>query len=100
MRSRWLSTFSILGFLLVILGVVGIVLGPKFVFDPGQIPDGHEAWYYIVVGALMLLNGFVSPALTVEEKKDAARTQAASTRPVEPRPAAVATASDNSGDKI
>ncbi len=61
-RFRWLSTFTLLGILLVILGIVGKVLGPRFIYDPGQVPDGNEAWAYIAVGVLMLLNGFLSPA--------------------------------------
>ena len=68
MRSRWLSTFSLLGMLLIVLGIVGKIIGPRFIYDPGQIPDGHEAWYYLIVGALMLINGLVSPALTAQEK--------------------------------
>ena len=96
MRSRWLSTFSLLGILLIILGVVGKIIGPLFVFDPGQIPDGHEAWYYLIVGVLMLLNGLISPALTAEEKRDAARTT--SVRKLEARPV-IATAAEN-GDNV
>lgn len=69
MRSRWLSTFSLLGILLIVLGIVGKVIGPRFVYDPGQVADGNEAWYYLAVGALMLLNGLIMPALTAEEKK-------------------------------
>lgn len=61
MRSRWLSTFTLLGILLVILGLVGKILGPRFIYDPGQIPDGNEAWCYLIVGALMILNGLLSP---------------------------------------
>lgn len=61
-RLRWLSTFTLLGALLVVLGIVGKVFGPRFIYDPGQIPDGNEAWAYIAVGVLMLLNGLLSPA--------------------------------------
>ena len=64
MRSRWLSTFTLLGGVLVVLGVVGKVVqltGHRFVFDPGQVPDGNEGWYYIAVGALMILTGLVTP---------------------------------------
>lgn len=70
MRSRWLSTFTLLGILLIVLGIVGKVIGPRFVFDPGQMPDGNEAWYYIAVGALMVINGLVTPALTAEEQRE------------------------------
>jgi uncharacterized membrane protein len=81
MRSRWLSTFTLLGLLLIVLGVVGKIIGPRFVFDPGQIPDGNEAWYYMAVGALMLLNGLVLPALTAEEEREQKkRDKAASTK--------------------
>lgn len=97
MRSRWLSTFSILGILLIALGIVGKIIGPKFIFDPGQIPDGNEAWYYMIVGVLMLLNGLISPALTAEEKKEAARTDAATVRKPEVR-AAVTTTAEKRGD--
>jgi hypothetical protein len=55
MRSRWLSTFTLLGVLLIVLGIIGKVIGHRFIFDPGQIPDGNEAWYYIAVGVLMML---------------------------------------------
>lgn len=95
MRSRWLSTFSLLGILLIVLGIVGLIIGPRFIYDPGQVPDGHEAWYYLIVGALMLINGLVSPALTAEEKREASR--AASVRQSEAR-AVVATAAENPGD--
>ena len=70
MRSHWLSTFTLLGVLLIALGVIGKIIGPRFVFDPGQIPDGNEAWYYMAVGALMLMNGLVMPALTPEEQRE------------------------------
>ncbi len=70
MRSRWLSTFTLLGALLIVLGIVGKIVGSRFVFDPGQMPDGNEAWYYIAVGALMMLNGLVNPALTPEEERE------------------------------
>ena len=69
MKSRWLSTFTLIGLLLLVLGVVGLVCqhgGSSFVFDPGQPPpaDGQDrtALYYLVIGALMVLNGLVAPA--------------------------------------
>ena len=66
MRARWLSTFSIIGLILIVLAIVGLVSGPSFVFDPGQSADGKDPWYYqpgyyIIVGILMLLNGLISP---------------------------------------
>ena len=75
MNSRWLSTFTLLGALLLILGAVGLTLqhsGAGFVFDPGQPPpaDGKDntPWYYLVIGALMVLNGLLTPPSPAAEK--------------------------------
>ncbi len=70
MRSRWLSTFTVIGVLLVGLGLVGLEMGRRFVFDPGQVADGNEPWYYIVVGALMIVNGIFTPPATADDKQD------------------------------
>ena len=64
LKSRWLSTFTVIGAVLIALGVVGLILGPRFVYDPGQPVTGKEAWCYLAVGALMLLNGLLTPAPT------------------------------------
>ena len=62
LRSRWLSTFTIIGAILIALGVVGLILGPRFVYDPGQPVTGKEAWCYLVIGVLMVVNGLMTPA--------------------------------------
>ena len=62
LKSRWLSTFTVIGAVLIVLGVVGLVMGPRFVYDPGQPVTGKEAWCYLVIGALMVLNGLMTPA--------------------------------------
>ena len=62
LRSRLLSTFTVIGALLIVLGLTGLILGRSFVFDPGQRATGYEAWYYLAIGALMVLNGLLSPA--------------------------------------
>ena len=100
MRSRWLSTFTLLGLLLVALGVVGKVLGPRFVFDPGQIADGNEAWYYIIVGALMVLNGLVTPALPADERGAETRTSKSSVRATEARPLAASSVEKRTGENV
>lgn len=69
MRARWLSTFTVIGFGLIVLGIVGLV-NHTFVFDPGQIPDAREPWYYIVVGALMIVNGIFTPPSSTDDKQD------------------------------
>lgn len=68
LRSRWLSTFTVIGVVLIALGIVGLVLGPRFVYDPGQPVTGKEAWCYLVIGILMVVNGFVTPAPTEEKQ--------------------------------
>ncbi len=62
LKSRWLSTFTVIGAVLIVLGIVGLVMGPHFVYDPGQPVTGKEAWCYLVIGALMVLNGLMTPA--------------------------------------
>jgi hypothetical protein len=69
MRSRWLSTFTVIGAVLIFLGVVGLV-NHHFVFDPGQAPDGHEPWYYLFLGALMIVNGVFTPPTPSDDKQD------------------------------
>ena len=62
LKSRWLSTFTVIGAILIALGIVGLIMGPRFVYDPGQPVTGKEAWCYLVIGALMVLNGVLTPA--------------------------------------
>ena len=90
MKSRWLSTFTLIGVLLVVLGVIGLALqhtGSIFVFDPGQPPpaDGqdHTALYYLVIGALMVLNGLVVPAATPTEAAADKKVPVSASRPGE-----------------
>lgn len=71
LKSRWLSTFTVIGAILIVLGIVGLILGPRFVYDPGQPVTGKEAWCYLVIGALMVLNGILTPAAA--ETKTTAR---------------------------
>jgi hypothetical protein len=62
LKSRWLSTFTVIGAVLIVLGIVGLILGPRFVYDPGQPVTGKEAWCYLAIGALMVLNGLMTPS--------------------------------------
>jgi len=68
LKSRWLSTFTVIGAVLIGLGIVGLVLGPRFIYDPGQPVTGKEAWCYLVIGALMVLNGVLTPAPADEKQ--------------------------------
>lgn len=103
MRSRWLSTFTLLGALLIAMGVIGKVLGPRFIFDPGQIPDGNEAWYYITVGALMVVNGLLSPALPAEDRgaeRPTPSVKPSFVRQAEARPLAASTPENRPGENV
>ena len=68
LKSRWLSTFTVIGAVLIVLGTVGLVLGPKFIYDPGQPVTGKEGLCYLAVGVLMVLNGVMTPAPAASEK--------------------------------
>ena len=61
MKARWLSTFTLIGFILVVLGIIGLAMHGRFVYDPGQTSDGNEPIYYLVVGILMIVNGLFTP---------------------------------------
>ena len=105
MKSRWLSTFTLIGILLLALGLGGLVMqhvGTHFIFDPGQPPPPHgndpTPWYYLLVGALMVLNGLVAPALLPEEitaKSVPARSERPATLPGRE---AVVTSAENPGE--
>ncbi len=94
MRFRWLSTFTVLGALLLVLGVAGLVLGPRFIYDPGQIATGHEALCYLLVGVLMLVNGVLAPSTVHEDTPDAAAKPA----PVRAEASAVPVAAEPRGE--
>jgi len=95
MRSRWLSTFTLIGVLLIVLGIVGFVM-PHFVYDPGQISDHHEPIYYLLVGVLMVLNGLLTPPAQEEPVKRASESSSAAGAPKSKanRQATVSTAAD------
>lgn len=97
-RFRWLSTFTLLGILLVMLGIVGKIFGPRFIYDPGQIPDGNEAWAYIAVGMLMLLNGYFSPVPTDSEAARPGHSAGGRPSSVPASPTLASRASDHSTD--
>jgi hypothetical protein len=53
-----LSSFNVIGILLLAIGIYGLIPGTKFTFDPGVPPEPGEAFLYIVTGVLMIVNGF------------------------------------------
>ena len=74
MLRRWLSTFTVIGAILIVLGIVGLILGPRFVYDPGQPVTGKEAWCYLVIGVLMVLNGVLTPVAEQSAKDKETRS--------------------------
>jgi hypothetical protein len=75
-----LSSFTIIGVILIFIAVYGILHGPSFQYDLGVVSDSHEAVYYIVVGVLMIANSFYALPPSPEDLKDKAgnSTKAAS----------------------
>ena len=88
LRSRWLSTFTVIGAILIVLGIVGLILGPRFVYDPGQPVTGKEAWCYLVIGILMVMNGILTPPLEEKTKGKPSSITPASSPAVRPSAAA------------
>ena len=63
---RW-NSFTIIGIILIAVGLFGVVKGPTFEFDPG-LPNAPYTWlYYILVGVLMIVNGVVGPLQTTSD---------------------------------
>ncbi len=59
-----------IGAVLIVLGVIGVVKGNQFVFDPGQERDSAEAYYYLIMGVVMIVNGLVTPPPVPEDADD------------------------------
>jgi sulfite exporter TauE/SafE len=62
---RW-NSFTIIGLILIAVGVYGFIRGAGFQFDAGLPNEPREGLYYILVGILMMLNGYIVPG-TVSE---------------------------------
>jgi hypothetical protein len=80
MRLPRVSSFSIIGTLLVLIGLYGLIKGPGFQFDSGVVAEHNEGFYYILVGVVMLINGFFfAPPLPEETaaKPDASKKTSA-----------------------
>ena len=96
LRSRLLSTFTVIGAILIVLSIVGLIVGPHFVYDPGQPVTGKEAWYYLIIGILMVVNGLLTPAAPEEKPVLRAGSKSVATRTL-PRETAVSNA-EKSGE--
>jgi sulfite exporter TauE/SafE len=78
MRLPRLSSFTVIGGILIIIGVYGLIQGPNFQYDLGVHADHYEGLYYLLIGVLMIVNGFFWLPASPEEKKE---QQKANNRP-------------------
>ena len=58
MQIRWWNSFNLLAVILLAIGLMGLIMGGRMVFDPGRPSSGY---------AMMLVNGFLPPANPVHE---------------------------------
>jgi len=75
MQLPRLSSFTIIGAILIFIGIYGMVHGPSFQYDLGVQSDRFEGFYYLAVGALMILNSFFWLPAAPEENKDLLQTK-------------------------
>jgi len=68
-QIRWWNSFNLLGVILLIIGVAGVALGSKMVFDPGRPKHDYDWALYLTAGVLMLINGFLPPATLPQASK-------------------------------
>jgi uncharacterized membrane protein len=57
---RW-NSFTIIGIILILVGIFGLIKGPTFQFDPGTVSAPYTWFYYVAVGVLMIINGILTP---------------------------------------
>jgi drug/metabolite transporter (DMT)-like permease len=64
---RW-NSFTIIGIILIAVGIFGLAKGPNFQFDPG-LPSPPLTWlWYALVGILMIVNGHIAPQTVAAAK--------------------------------
>lgn len=68
MNMPRLNSFSIIGVILVAVAIYALVRGSGFEFDPGVPSEKGEPIFYLIVGALMLINGFVLPPPATDDE--------------------------------
>jgi len=74
MRFIRLNSFTIIGAILFVIGVVGLIKGPGFEFDAGLPAEPREGFYYLLVGVVMIINGCIVPAAVPESQASEAPT--------------------------
>jgi sulfite exporter TauE/SafE len=70
MQLPRLSSFTVIGAILIFIGIYGMASGPTFQYDLGVQADNKEGYYYLAVGVLMIVNGFFWLPASPEEKKE------------------------------
>ncbi|MEZ5162892.1 MAG: hypothetical protein R2688_03890 [Fimbriimonadaceae bacterium] len=56
----WKNTFFLFGAALVVIGLWGLISGEKVIRDPGQIREKGLVLFYLLGGAVMLVNGWLT----------------------------------------
>jgi uncharacterized membrane protein len=69
-----LSSFTIIGLILILIGIYGLAHGPSFQYDLGVQAESGEGYYYLIVGIVMIVNGFFALPPTKEELQEQAKT--------------------------
>ncbi|HTQ08843.1 MAG TPA: hypothetical protein VMI31_02110 [Fimbriimonadaceae bacterium] len=65
------NTYFWIAGILFVLFVVGLAAGDNTIRDPGQTPERSSlALLYLIASGIMLLNGFMSHAQTVQHYKE------------------------------
>ena len=63
---RW-NSFTVIGLALLAIGIYSLIRGAGFQFDSGLPAEVGEPWFYLLVGALMVLNGVVQPSMVTTD---------------------------------
>ncbi len=67
----WRNTYFIFGFILAIIGIIGLVKGPNSIADPGQYPTTSSLpWLYLLAAAVFVCNGFLSHKVHEREQRN------------------------------
>ncbi len=80
---RW-NSFTIIGAILLVIGIYGKIKGSGFEFDAGVPAEPLEAVYYVVVGALFMVNGYIFGKPLVAQNPETPGNTEESKTPVTP----------------
>ena len=82
MKLPRVSSFFWIGLILLGIGAYALYKGPSFMFDPGVSPEPYEAFYYLVIGVVMVVNGLIHSPHMPDEASSKSRADASSTHSV------------------